>query len=650
MAFKDLSISKKIHYPLIGGIVLGIVIMIIISYYSIQNIKKEVYTNVKNELVRVFKIKMQAKKDVGLTNAITLAHNTAIIKSLETGNRKIALNVLKSLLNDYKKYTKFKNIKIHIHTANLHSFLRVWKPNKYGDDLSGFRKTIVWIKEHRKPLVAIELGRAGLVLRGLSPIFDNNNNYIGSVEFMQGLNSIAKDLLKQHIHCLIIFKKQYLNIATFLKNAPVIMQNYVLALKKGAYDNEFYQELKNHPFKKFFISSNYYVISIPIKDFSGNIVAYALLAKQLKEINAVIQANIDTLIYQLIAMFIIDILIVVLLMTIIYKNVAKPIQELNERVEDLAQGEGDLTKRITINSKDEIGTVSTNINKFMEKLQNIINSLKNLISQTVSITKQTDNVSKKVKNSIEKQTQLLNKAKSFTENIEEDIETTKQSVLKTSDDIKNTQKVLEDLAVSLQNIVLSIQNNSNQELEISNKVTMLADQSNQIKEIINIIKEIADQTNLLALNAAIEAARAGEHGRGFAVVADEVRKLAERTQKSLSEIDSAIGIIVQGIIDTQKEIQNNASDSETLSNIANKLIEKSNSSMEKLNITIDISEKAKNETEKIYKSIKELVLIIENLNKEAESSDEAAKELENIVKKLDSITNNLSREVNNFKS
>ncbi|ACM93381.1 mcp-signal transduction protein [Nautilia profundicola AmH] len=649
MRFKDISISKKIHYPLIGAIIIGIIIMVVISYTSTLNIKKEIFNNTKKDLISLFNLKMEAKKDVGLTNSIAIAQNSAVIKALQTGDREIALKSLKNLTAYYKKYTKFKNIKIHIHTADLHSFLRVWKPNKHGDDLSGFRKTIVWVKEHKKPLVAIELGRAGLVLRGISPVI-YNNQYLGSIEFMQGLNSIAKDLKKENIYTLIIFDKKYLNIATFLKNAPEIMQNYVLALKTGVYDINFFQELKNKKLQNILKTENFFCVSIPIKDFSGNIVAYAILGKPLNLIEGAIKESETTLIYQLIAMLIIDIFIVVILMVIISKSVAKPIKELNERVEDLAEGEGDLTKKIMADSHDEIGTVSSNINKFLDKLRNIINSLKELISQTVSITNQTDKVTKKVKNSIEKQTKLLNNAKSFTQNIEEDVESTKQIVLKTAEDIKNTQQVLEDLATSLNSIVTNIQNNTNQELEISNKVTMLADQSNQIKEIINIIKEIADQTNLLALNAAIEAARAGEHGRGFAVVADEVRKLAERTQKSLSEIDSAIGIIVQGIMETQSEIQNNAKDSEELSNIAYSLIEKSNNSMSKLNTTIEIADQAKKESENIYNSIKELVKIIDNLSKEADISKEAIKELNAIVSKLDSITKNLSNEVNNFKS
>ncbi|MWV63113.1 methyl-accepting chemotaxis protein [Helicobacter saguini] len=143
---------------------------------------------------------------------------------------------------------------------------------------------------------------------------------------------------------------------------------------------------------------------------------------------------------------------------------------------------------------------------------------------------------------------MLKQSLSFAENLSSQTEILKDSMSKLTEGSHTQKKALVEQAATIEQINNAMQN-------VNSKTSDFAKQAENIKNIVDVIKEIANQTNLLALNAAIEAARAGEHGRGFAVVADEVRKLAERTQTSLSEIESNISVLVQNIVDISESIK-----------------------------------------------------------------------------------------------
>jgi len=363
--------------------------------------------------------------------------------------------------------------------------------------------------------------------------------------------------------------------------------------------------------------------------------AYTFLNAQIKEL----------LIIGIVMLFISIALVLVLVKVLI-----RPLESLNTVVEALSSSEGDLRQRLSVLNKDEFGNVSFNINKFIEKLHDIVKRAKEISGENASISEELSRTATEVVRNVESESIIVTKAKEegtlLTQSIESSVEKAKAS----QEVLKQTQRDIEGVKLKVENLENTMQMTASKEQSLADRLGHVSQNANEVKDVLNIIKDIADQTNLLALNAAIEAARAGEHGRGFAVVADEVRKLAERTQKSLVEIDATINVVVQSIMDANTDIAQNAQDVHNLASISFELQEGMNSISQTINATmndtyesvesfIDTSKKVRyivSEIEKINVISKENVFSIDNVSKASEH--------------LHTMTENLNNELGKFKS
>ncbi|RAX57240.1 hypothetical protein CCZ01_06590 [Helicobacter monodelphidis] len=332
------------------------------------------------------------------------------------------------------------------------------------------------------------------------------------------------------------------------------------------------------------------------------------------------------------------------------RELITPLTHLITMAKDLTTGDGDLTKRLKIKTEDEVGTASMLINAFIEKIQGAISIAKHSSKSSVAESEKLKEEAEILTQSANKEEEYIESIYAFTRDINEHLHSVAQSAESTSDDINKVCMNLEEFSTQLGDVVRLISDDNERQKELLEKFQMLSNHAAQVGEVLSVIAEVAEQTDLLALNATIEAARAGEHGRGFAVVADEVRKLSERTQKSLGEIRSNIGVIAQSVKEVNEVITQTSTNSIQILAQANNLIESTSQTRDRLHSSLQISMNSEQKSDEAEEKTQKLVQSIQQIVDLSMQTKEVSKRIDEISHEILTRSQKLDTELSRFKS
>jgi methyl-accepting chemotaxis protein len=342
--------------------------------------------------------------------------------------------------------------------------------------------------------------------------------------------------------------------------------------------------------------------------------------------------------------------IVVLSLFLIQQLIISKLDTLEETTHDLAKGDGDLTARIIVPKGDEIAKVAANINEFIEKVRITVAQATSTSSESLKIAQTLSDGSKNMKGKADQESNIVHEVCTDGQSIQDVLSASIEQAKNTKENINATGENLRAVNAQIVRLANEIESSSQDELELSLKLQQLSSDATQVKDVLNVISDIADQTNLLALNAAIEAARAGEHGRGFAVVADEVRKLAERTQKSLSEINSTISIIVQSINDASDNMSRNATKIESLSQSANQAETDINSSVEAIERSMAEVDETVNGYISNSKSVEKMIDKVSKINHISSENKDTIADISTAASNLTQMSTQLNNLLKGYKT
>nr|WP_025126411.1 methyl-accepting chemotaxis protein [Pseudomonas sp. PH1b]BFD43246.1 methyl-accepting chemotaxis protein [Pseudomonas sp. FFPRI_1] len=267
---------------------------------------------------------------------------------------------------------------------------------------------------------------------------------------------------------------------------------------------------------------------------------------QVAAVQSSVNQRMEGMVLSILGIAAVVLLVIAALGMLVANTMLRPLNLMKANLDDIAAGEGDLTRRLAITSQDELGELAGSFNRFVDKIHGLVRQITEMTGQLTELVTQVSDQAQRSEQAMERQRHetdqvatAINEMSSAAHEVARSAQGAAVAAQQTDEEGQAAKRVVDGSIQQIHALVSDIRDSGT-------SLDSLQQDVSSIVSVLDVIRSIAEQTNLLALNAAIEAARAGEAGRGFAVVADEVRALASRTQQSTQEIQGMIDRLQQG--------------------------------------------------------------------------------------------------------